>query len=103
MGYRVIGLMSGTSLDGLDIACCTFGQENGMWEYELVEGITVPFPDELKSQLRKAMDLSGHDLIMLDRHLGRWMGQEVKKVIEKTGFTPDLIGSHGHTIFHEPA
>ena len=51
MFYKVIGLMSGTSLDGLDIAYCEFEEQNGRWSYRIIEAETVPYTDDFRKRV----------------------------------------------------
>jgi anhydro-N-acetylmuramic acid kinase len=100
--YRVIGLMSGTSLDGLDIAGCEFRADNQRWNYDLVCAETIDYSDELKTKLARAHASSAHDLAKLHVDLGIFHGELTKKFMEKNNFVPDFISSHGHTVFHQP-
>jgi len=102
MVYPIIGLMSGTSLDGLDIALCRFSDDGGHWSYTILHGETLPFPDTLARRLAIAHDLPAQELILLDRDFGRWCGERVLAVSELHRFTPLLVGSHGHTVYHQP-
>lgn len=99
--YDVIGLMSGTSLDGLDIAYIQFFHEND-WKYKIIQCETISYAEELSTKLLHATELSATELKKLDVELGKWMGQEVKQFINRHEIHPDLIGSHGHTVFHQP-
>ena len=98
--YRVLGLMSGTSLDGLDLAICQFDLLDGKWNYKLLQKTTVEYSDELLDKLSKATELSGLELNILEVELSRFMGEECKKIGQ--GFKVDFIACHGHTIFHQP-
>ena len=100
--YHAIGLMSGTSLDGLDIAYCIFELIDDVWSYQIKEAATFLYPAALQGELASAIQLSGLDLRLLDIKLGRWMGQKVHDFIEQHQLTVDLVASHGHTIFHQP-
>jgi len=101
--YHAIGLMSGTSLDGLDMAFCRFNfSSKQQWEWKLLDCETLEYPKELKSQLGESKSLGGLALHLLDVELGKWMGAEVKGFIEAHGLTVDFIASHGHTVFHSP-
>ena len=101
--YNVIGLMSGTSLDGLDIAFCKFKMlSNQNWKWEIIACETKKYPEHIKTALSKATNLSGLDLHKLDVDLGKWMGEEVKEFITQNSLKVDFIASHGHTIFHNP-
>ncbi len=99
---NAIGLMSGTSLDGLDLVATEFWQENGKWNFNLLFGETISYTIEWSEKLRNSPSLSGEKLIELHSEYGRFLGVETKRFIEKTGFVPDLIASHGHTVFHQP-
>jgi anhydro-N-acetylmuramic acid kinase len=103
--YRVIGIMSGTSMDGIDIAICDFVLENNKWNFNIVDYQTIPYKSETESKLRLAKEISGFDLMMLHNELGDLIGESINefildKKIEKTSI--DFISSHGHTIFHQP-
>jgi anhydro-N-acetylmuramic acid kinase len=101
--FNVIGLMSGTSLDGLDIAYCCFTKKEKKWEYKITAAQTIQYPPVLKKKLVSASTMSGLDLTMLDAELGRYFGNQVKKFVRDYNFKrPDFIASHGHTIFHQP-
>lgn len=100
--YEVVGLMSGTSLDGLDIACVQFSYENG-WKYAIVCCESLEYDQHWKNLLKNAMNISGLELKKLDLNYGTWLGTTVKTFISKYGINPELIVSHGHTIFHQPA
>lgn len=100
--YEVIGLMSGTSLDGLDIASCSFKFTEGAVRWTIDAAETVAYPSELCTALGEATSLAGEELALLDIRLGRWMGRQVTDFIKKFSCSPQLIASHGHTIFHQP-
>lgn len=95
--------MSGSSLDGLDMALCRIEVLNGVPEWELLEAQTVPFPSTLYQDLVSAPSCSGFDLMKLDAEFGKYIGTEIHKWIFQHGLTVDLIASHGHTVFHEPS
>lgn len=104
--FRIIGLMSGTSLDGLDIADVKFIQsENGAWSFNLIHSETINYAEGFKEILRSATLLKGEDLGHLSVDLGLFYGQEVLSFIERHKINKDLItaiSSHGQTIFHQP-
>lgn len=94
--------MSGTSMDGIDLAYCELTEEDGTWTYQIKEGETIPYEEKWRvrlSQLRKQ-----NALIYLKTHTfyGHYIGQLCKAFIEKHGLEVDFIASHGHTIFHQP-
>lgn len=101
--YNVIGLMSGTSLDGLDIALCTFIKEEEGWKYEITSAKTVKYPSRWLTALRSVDKNSGNDLIALDVAYGKLIGELTRDFITKNKLKPDFIASHGHTVFHQPS
>lgn len=100
--FTLIGLMSGTSGDGLDIAHCHFEYQDG-WSYEILQAKTVPFPDLLGEKLQLSHQLSGLELTLLDIEFGRWMGEKVKEFCVENQVKPMAVASHGHTVFHQPS
>ncbi len=100
---NVIGLMSGTSLDGLDLCCVTFKYDDGKWEYQIVKAEDEPYPDDIKQKLASAQNMSAEEYALFHSDYGIYLGQRVKAFIDRNGLEPDLIASHGHTIFHQPA
>ena len=100
--YFVIGLMSGTSLDGLDIAYCRFSFKE-MWDYKILAFETVNYTKSFKKKLRNAPELNDDSLFSLSYDFGVFMADNLKAFIcENTIQTMDLIATHGHTVFHEP-
>lgn len=100
--FDVIGLMSGTSLDGLDIAHCKF-IFNSNWSYELIHSSTIPYSKILKHKLANLENESAINYAFNHVELGKLMGEEVKNFIrDKKIDHIDFISSHGHTIFHQP-
>ena len=97
-----LGLMSGTSLDGLDMALCSFRQEKNRWVYEIISTKTVSYPDSLSRQLAEAHNYTGLKLTKLDREYGRWLGKKVEQFNKENDILPSFIASHGHTVFHQP-
>ncbi len=101
--YKAIGLMSGTSLDGLDIAYCSFNSNDDKWSYKIINSETISYNDSMKDQLRQAPQLPGKDLVELHNEYGKYIGQQVSLFIEKhNNCKPEFIASHGHTVFHQP-
>jgi len=100
--YNVIGLMSGTSLDGLDIASCNFIREEGNWEFKIHHAETIPYPNEWIKKLTEAPFLSAIALKQLDLSYGKYLAEKTLTFIAKHQLSPDFIASHGHTIFHQP-
>lgn len=105
---HIIGLMSGSSLDGLDMAYCKYNYENVDGQIHLVEwsikqAETAIIPLELKYQLSNANKFDLKKLQILDVLFGQFIGNELKAFMHKHQLTSiDFIASHGHTIFHRP-
>ena len=100
--YQVLGIMSGTSLDGLDIAQCTFEHKNGKWKHSIERAITYSYSQEWKDKLARAENLSGFDLMLLHNEFGTFIGNQVNTFLKGGKEAIDFIASHGHTIFHQP-
>lgn len=103
---KIIGLMSGTSLDGLDIAYAHFHQnDQKQWTFELLASQTIPYPAELTDLLHQAIDLNAQQIFALDVQLGEYMGKAVRTFCEAFSIDfseVDAVASHGHTVFHQP-
>jgi anhydro-N-acetylmuramic acid kinase len=94
--------MSGTSLDGLDIAHCKFIFDN-KWHFNLTYHETVFYSNEQKNELANLENESAINYMLFNTEFGKLMGNEVNKFIEKNKITNvDFIASHGHTVFHQP-
>ena len=100
--YQVIGMMSGTSLDGLDLACVQLTKTDH-WKVEILKCKTIAYSKDLSSKLSESMKLDGFDLRILDVEYGRWLGKQCRKFMVDNNLKPDLIVSHGHTVFHQPS
>lgn len=101
--YKVIGIMSGTSLDGVDLACCIIRKREGQWVYIIESAQTVKYSKKWIDKLSLAPTLSGVDLALLDREYGKYLGLLVQAFIMKSKVKGvHFIASHGHTIFHQP-
>lgn len=100
--YHVIGLMSGTSLDGVDIAHCRFTYKKENWIYEILHTNTLTYTNTLIDSLRDAETTTARQLIGLHHAYGKFLGQQVRQFVTQHGIAPDFVASHGHTIFHQP-
>jgi len=95
--------MSGTSLDGLDIAYCHFGHtEKGGWQFEILAANTFPYEEEWVNRLQHITEVSGEELTRTHQELGVWIGKAIKRFMKKHEVDPEFIASHGHTVFHQP-
>lgn len=100
--YAVLGLMSGTSLDGLDMAYCQFWKQEGRWNFEIRKAKTVSYPDWMFNFLKDAVNLSSQAHQTLHEAFGTWSGSEAKQFILEKSLEIDFIASHGHTSHHKP-
>ena len=100
--HTAIGLMSGTSLDGLDIAYCEFEFADGKWAFEIIHGETIPYSLEWKNKLQNAPNTSKVEIKKLDIEFGHYLGKHSADFIQKHQLDPDFVASHGHTVFHKP-
>jgi anhydro-N-acetylmuramic acid kinase len=104
----IIGLMSGTSLDGLDIALCEFCGQGRSTQVKVLQFCTCPYDETLKSELKSISSKPYVDLqkvTLLHAYLGAYHAKLIFEALEKWGVNPedvDLIASHGQTIFHAP-
>lgn len=99
--YTALGIMSGTSLDGLDLALCEFTFDKH-WFFTIKKSETINYSINWKDKLSTAFHLTGIDLIELDRNYGQFIGEKANAFIQKYNVNPDIIASHGHTVFHQP-
>ncbi len=100
--YRVLGMMSGTSLDGLDLALIDFKIEAESLSFDLIKAETFPYKRPLQQKLADASELGGLDLIKLDHQFAELLAKMSLEFLSSCDKTPDLVVSHGHTIFHQP-
>lgn len=105
MVYKVIGLMSGSSLDGLDIAYTQLTEISGKWSYELLAAECIPYPEVLAAELRKAPTLTVPEFLRLHTGYGHYLGEQVNHFIKRHNLQHKVhfIASHGHTVWHEPS
>ena len=100
--YTVAGMMSGTSLDGIDLILCTFYRSSGKWKYEMIQAVTYPYSPEWKSKLNGAAGLDAGSFMKLHQEYGSYIGDLVNHFLAGSNTEVDLVASHGHTIFHQP-
>lgn len=100
--FGIIGLMSGTSLDGLDICAVSFTPSSPGWSFKFGICQTIPYPETMRRALGKAHLMGAEELIELDFRYGHYLGRQVREFILNHNLSPALIASHGHTIFHNP-
>lgn len=102
MRVQAIGLMSGTSLDGLDICFAAFEKKES-WSFQILKAETLPYPKNWEESLRNSIHLSSEELLELHSEYGFYLGRKVREFVDRHHLENiDLIASHGHTVFHQP-
>ena len=100
---RMIGIMSGTSLDGVDMICVDFNFQNKDIDWTILASHCYDYNEEWKNSLANAHHLSAGELLALDARYGQFLGERVNHFITQNQLKKiDGIASHGHTIFHQP-
>lgn len=99
---NILGIMSGTSLDGLDLTICSFWESGQKWIYRIHASETIPYTEDWIRRLNAAPHLSGLDLLNLHQEYGQFIANTAGNFIQTSGLNVDLISSHGHTVFHQP-
>jgi anhydro-N-acetylmuramic acid kinase len=102
---RVIGLISGTSADGVDAALVEIREDNGYAGTRLIHALTMGYSPDLRDRIRSIDKGCVEELCELNYAVGEVFAAAALKVLEETGIEPvecDLIGSHGQTICHRP-
>jgi anhydro-N-acetylmuramic acid kinase len=96
--------MSGSSMDGLDLAYCILEESGGQWSYEIKLATCIQFDEYWIKQLAQCTQLSAKDLLLTHAAFGRWMGEKIQDFILSNQLEHKIhfISSHGHTVFHEP-
>jgi len=100
--YKVIGIMSGSSMDGIDLALCNITSDNGTYTYSIEQAHTYEYSETWRlrlSQIRKADSLA---YAKTDVFYGHYLGQLVNQFVKDNNLKVDLVASHGHTVFHYP-
>jgi len=102
MNKYVIGVMSGTSLDGLDLVFVKFPVKQ-LHHFEILAAETIPYNQEWVTKLKDAFYTTADELALLDAEYGYFLGNQIQDFIQRHQInTLDLIASHGQTIFHRP-
>ena len=100
--YLALGIMSGTSLDGVDLALCKFDFKGKFRSFKIVSAATLPYPAYLQKKLKDCINYEQEAIDKLDFDLGVFYAELVNKFLAGKKVRPNLIASHGHTVFHRP-
>lgn len=101
--YNVIGVMSGTSLDGVDLAHIQFNTNNNKWTFEIKESKTISYNPNWIMRLKSAVDYSKEQLEKLNQDYTQLLASIITDFIKKNKIENlDAVCSHGHTILHQP-
>ncbi|MDI6047774.1 anhydro-N-acetylmuramic acid kinase [Flavobacterium yafengii] len=101
--YTIIGVMSGTSLDGVDLAHIIFTVKNNKWDFQILESETVSYSIDWLNKLKIAVDFSEVALEKLNQNYTQLLASIISDFIEKYEIKNlDAVCSHGHTILHQP-
>jgi anhydro-N-acetylmuramic acid kinase len=104
MVYKVIGIMSGSSLDGLDLVFTEITENGGAWGFEIVAAACYAYEAEWQARLQNATALDALAYQLLHTEYGHYIGRQVNRFIDENGlhYQVAFIASHGHTTFHVP-
>ena len=98
-GYYVLGIMSGTSLDGLDLAYCHF-EYSKIWKFKIINSTTIKYSNYWRNTLKTTHLKDNNEINRIDKEFGVFIANEANNFIKKKKI--DFISCHGHTIFHDP-
>ena len=99
---KILGIMSGTSLDGLDLALCDFSIHNNTVSFTLLASKTIGYEPIWKERLQNVFEASAEQYFKLHRLYGEFIAEKVNDFLKEHNQTANYIASHGHTIFHRP-
>ncbi len=102
MIYKTIGMMSGTSLDGLDLAYVEFWQEHKKWQFRLGPYTTINYSSEWRERLANLPQSDALTFAKTHAAFGRFCGETLADFLHTHKLKVDVVASHGHTVFHQP-
>jgi len=100
--YTVLGLMSGSSLDGVDLAFCRFFEKEQSWHYRIEIAETIAYTEAWKHFLMESFYVGAAELPARDVKFGNYLGNLINDFLKRSNLKPGLIALHGHTLFHQP-
>jgi len=96
------GVMSGTSLDGMDMVLAAFERVDRKWHYEILRAKGTTYPQKLIKKMRRAREMSAEELMHLENELSLHWAAHLKVFLDEADESVDLVAIHGQTIFHQP-
>lgn len=99
---NIIGVMSGSSMDGLDVALCKFSYHKKQIHYNILKSETLSYSKNIIQLLQNIRNTSSEDFFEKDVIYGKWIGKKIHHWIQKHHLKVDTISIHGHTAFHYP-
>ncbi len=99
---KVLGIMSGSSMDGIDLALCDVDNNAGSWSVKIIKGVTIPMNETWRVRLSQVKYQNPEVYAKTDVFFGRYLGELALAFEQETGQKIDLVASHGHTVFHDP-
>lgn len=94
--------MSGTSMDGLDLALCEFSTQNNKVDFSLLASETIEYDVNWKNKLQNVFDASAQRYFEIHSEYGTFIAKNISQFLSKYPQPIDAIASHGHTVFHQP-
>jgi anhydro-N-acetylmuramic acid kinase len=100
--YNAVGVMSGTSLDGIDLCWAEFSKKEA-WSFRILAAETLLYSEDMKARLSTSIALKADQLNQLNYDYTKYLGCEINNFIQKHSIINlDAVCSHGHTVFHQP-
>lgn len=99
---KALGLMSGTSLDGVDLALCRFHLRGEKWAFEIERAETIPYSGEWEAKLKNLHMADADQILETNAALGRHFACLINEFLKDDRQELSIIASHGHTVFHRP-
>ncbi|MGL4364386.1 MAG: anhydro-N-acetylmuramic acid kinase, partial [Bacteroidales bacterium] len=101
--YIGVGVMTGTSLDAIDIAVCEFEELAGeKYAWKVLVADAIPVTQEWKTRLQQLPTQNAEIYAKTHVYFAHYLGQNLQAFLEKQSFSPDFVAVHGQTIFHQP-
>lgn len=100
---KIIGMISGTSYDGIDTACCEFSLESKKLTIKVLAFESYPYPEDVYRKISQAMppkSITMEDVCILDTRIGQEFAAAATRISRENNFSPELVVSHGQTLFH---